>query len=408
MLSMIEDVQDAVQQAVTRQCVLFVVYAADDSIGASFIDDSVNTAEDLMARHVVLRIYPDTVAESSFFQIFPRHNAPALFAIRGARVLGVFSADDGDSSFRAQIEQLLEAELEAEPTPSPAPEAERESVPSPGPSSSSPSSSTNPAPSSARATNDFIKERQRNEQARQRVLRLLQEDRLEQQAREKRERQIHESLKREKPEQEPSSSFHRPASAVAIVVRLFDGTTIKSTFRRDQTLGDVRTWIEQQLDISYPPFSLHCTHLRRMLSDVDELKTLQELDLYPSATITLRPVPTYTTVQNQWSIGDSLSRGVSSVTNALSIFLGINYTPQQASPAPVSSSGSNAGPATSSSGTATPVPAVDELQMPDVASRTGSSNKIQTLEDHDPNKEDRKTYNGNQLSVEDNKGDNED
>lgn len=98
----------------------------------------------------------------------------------------------------------------------------------------------------------------------------------------------------------PSSRLESAGSrskVCALQVRLFDGTTIRSSFPSDATLGgQVRAWINQETtgDVPYN-FKQVLTPLpNKNLSVSEEGQSLQSQGLTPSATLILVPVPAYT------------------------------------------------------------------------------------------------------------------
>lgn len=82
----------------------------------------------------------------------------------------------------------------------------------------------------------------------------------------------------------------------ALQVRLFDGSTIRSRFKTDTTLKDVRTWVDEtRHDGSLPyTFKQVLTPLpNKNIDSTEENKALGDLGLAPSSTLVLIPVPTF-------------------------------------------------------------------------------------------------------------------
>jgi chemotaxis protein histidine kinase CheA len=100
----------------------------------------------------------------------------------------------------------------------------------------------------------------------------------------------------------PASQVFPPlntSSRCAIQVRLFDGSTIRERFSADETLADVRKWVDEtRRDVDGPDknapytFKVLLTPLPNRTIDVtEESKSLRELGLAPSATLILLRVP---------------------------------------------------------------------------------------------------------------------
>ena len=105
----------------------------------------------------------------------------------------------------------------------------------------------------------------------------------------------------------PSSaqgSAGRRSKVCALQVRLFDGTTIRSSFPSDATLGgQVRAWVNKEIEGDVPyNFKQVLTPLpNKNLSVSEEGESLQSQGLTPSATLILVPVPAYTSAYGMFT-----------------------------------------------------------------------------------------------------------
>ncbi|KAI5867437.1 hypothetical protein GGS23DRAFT_177802 [Durotheca rogersii] len=147
---------------------------------------------------------------------------------------------------------------------------------------------------------------------RKRILKRIEDDKLERRRREVEEKQARLLLSgitqsEDSPSPTSPTSLPRrqgPASTSSnadhcnIQVRLFDGSTIRSRFKSDSTLaGDVREWVDaERTDIdeggNAPPYTFRVvlTPLpNRAIRPSEESETLTSLDLVPSATLVLVP-----------------------------------------------------------------------------------------------------------------------
>ena len=272
-------------------------------------------------------------------------------------------------------------------------------------------------PNSKQATNRKYADerRQRLQEARlerERVLRLVENDKLERREKEERRKALamaeaHGKVEQSQPttSQETSSSKtdNRTFSAreCAIQVRLLDGTTLRSRFGSDQTLSkDVRSWIDSQRTDGDTPYNFKqilTPNPNRTLSISEEEESLASIGLAPSATLVLFPISGYTRAYDAGEPGllsRSLSAGYGMVSSGLGVvagtvgsFLGLGATQAQDSQpnahTPRANQAQPQGPSSSTSG---------------VQSR--STIRVKTL--HDQEREERKEqhefYNGNQVS----------
>ncbi|PYH44952.1 UBX domain-containing protein [Aspergillus saccharolyticus JOP 1030-1] len=203
-----------------------------------------------------------------------------------------------------------------------------------------------------------------------------------------------------KPHQDAPVRSPSPPKQYRLQVRLFDGSSVRSSFSPSQTIrANVRPWLDTQMQEEKRPYNLKhiLTPLpNRTLTIADEEQTLAELGLGSTANLVMVPISTYTDAYS--AAGSSLpvravssayglfSSAVGTATGLVGSFLGYGSSGQNATSAqPGQSSSSN--PSTSDSGSrARPV---------------GTSNRgpiIRTLRDHRDEQENSQLYNGNQLN----------
>ncbi|KAK5654365.1 hypothetical protein OQA88_7274 [Cercophora sp. LCS_1] len=158
---------------------------------------------------------------------------------------------------------------------------------------------------------DTLKRKQREaREERQRILKAIEDDKIaRREAQERREAERRAAAAADGgAEPQVAESTFAPASPLypksgritehcALQVRLLNGSTIRSKFLSKDTLKDVRQWVEQTTngDVGGSgkgyTFKILLTPLPNRTVDVtEEGKTLQELDLTPSATLILIPV----------------------------------------------------------------------------------------------------------------------
>lgn len=189
--------------------------------------------------------------------------------------------------------------------------------------------------------------------------------------------------------QEPKPIVARgPPTEYRLQVRLFDGSSVRSSFTPTQTIrNDVRAWLDQKMEDDNRPYNLKhiLTPLpSETLSVAQESQTLRDLGLGSTANLVMVPVSTYT---EAYSAAGSLPvRGISTVYNLASSaastatglvgsFLGYGSTaPASGADAPSAS------------------PATGNSQRP----RNAGPN-IRTLRDQQDGRGNSQLYNGNQV-----------
>lgn len=262
-----------------------------------------------------------------------------------------------------------------------------------------------------------------------------------------------------------SKSLKKSHEDCALLIRLFDGTALKKKFKAKETLADVRIWVDESRTDGAHPYSFFQPMIRKTFGDGEENQTLLELDLAPSASLVLKPAKGAISAayESGAALGSyvMLQRGAASVAGAVYTFLGIGYKPPQreqepvpemdvgdarmvreaaASAAQMRTSGlgnesendntmhANSGTASIvRSGISSPRPALSKVSSstsvnrlfderhaglgsnPSASSSTSNLGNVRTIHssraarDDDNDNEERRTYNGNQLSLEDNR-----
>ncbi|CAO3596072.1 unnamed protein product [Absidia cylindrospora] len=73
-------------------------------------------------------------------------------------------------------------------------------------------------------------------------------------------------------------------------IRQGDGANMRHSFNAANTLGEVRTWIDENRTDGDQPYKLLAQFPTRQFSAGDEEKTLRTLELIPSGTIIMKPI----------------------------------------------------------------------------------------------------------------------
>lgn len=337
-------VQLAVQTSLLANKPLFVFLEGEQPASSTFAErllyeDNIITSK--LQSFVCLRLVHNTAEYGYFQQIFPNLQLPSFYIVSRGKLLDVIT----ESTTRAQFEQRIDAIAAAGTAvdgPSPALSVQ-ETVPgllegssassnvassvntasssnavsSPQGSSSGRQGDAGPAnlhplaPSSSidhdksvRRHQEKVAAQKREEQAeRQRIRALLKADRKERDSKKKPSRGPG-------PRTSPAPPKSPSNASCALVIRLFDGRSLKGVFSGSQTLNDVRSWLDSEAGgliipdagSSMPSFAtashpqpthyvFHSPALpRTTFTDAQEFRPLAELGLTPRSVLILKPI----------------------------------------------------------------------------------------------------------------------
>ncbi|KAI1067784.1 hypothetical protein LB507_010507 [Fusarium sp. FIESC RH6] len=170
------------------------------------------------------------------------------------------------------------------------------------------------------------KKRQQDQEERARILKRIEDDKAERRLRaEEREKQRIENMKGgdvaaslvSAPETKLAAST-KTGGMTALQVRLFDGSTLRSRFKTNAPLKEIRQWVDETRTDGAQPYTFKqvLTPLpNRNIDETEEDKAIGELGLSPSSTLVLIPVKKFT------SAYDGDSQGI--VSRIISFILGI-------------------------------------------------------------------------------------
>jgi hypothetical protein len=233
-------------------------------------------------------------------------------------------------------------------------------------------------------------EQQRKEE-RERVLNQIKQDKEARRRREAEEKARHTA------ETRASRSSATKLQEYRLQVRLFDGTSVRSSFPPSATVcSTIRPWLDEQRSDGSQPYTLKhvLTPLpSHTISVSEEEKTLEELGLGPTANLVMIPVQSYTEAYASSSSSSLPVRAVSagyslvssvvgSVAGTVGSFLGYGQAGAASSNTPPVSGGNN----NSSNNNKQPRP-----------TSSGPGTNIRTLRDQREAEDDNQFYNGNQV-----------
>ncbi|PKS09366.1 hypothetical protein jhhlp_003980 [Lomentospora prolificans] len=152
-------------------------------------------------------------------------------------------------------------------------------------------------PEQKKLAEDIKKRQKEAAEERKRILQRIEADKADRRA-------VREALKREPTSGDvaaalanaPTTKIAKTSSLTALVVRLYDGSTLRSRFPHASTIRhDIRKWVdESRKDGVNDPYAFRVAlspTSTRLIEETEEEKSLQDLGLSPSATLVLVPGP---------------------------------------------------------------------------------------------------------------------
>ncbi|KAL6453702.1 UBX7 UBX domain-containing protein 7 [Candida maltosa Xu316] len=357
-------VQQAVATTIQQQKSLFVFLTTGENEQTSefldrFIDqDMVDT---LNSNFVLLKLIKDT-QDFSYFNLV----VPSFYIVNSGKVEVIISDETTTEEFKNAIDKLVHTNKpqtnntqhdqprESTGTQSPTPVVQQpQPKPQPPKQQQQQEQQQNNNAKPPLSEHEISVQKHKKEVERLRKEKLAEKRRLRELLRaDQREREL-----RAKQELSPAAEDHhteksfssRRASstssdACALAIKLFDGSTIKQEFKAQDTLLDVRTWLESQVEIippvtSMPSFAtsaytlptgyvFHCPALPRItFSEEQESNSLETLHLTPRSALILKPTYDEPDSDNANSPGErsgifrSIFSGIGKVAGAvLSVF----------------------------------------------------------------------------------------
>lgn len=236
-----------------------------------------------------------------------------------------------------------------------------------------------------------IKKKQEAKSDRERILRQIENDKLERIEKEKQRKAAVAANNSDinTPHQHNVELKQVNSMECAIQVRQFDGSTIRSKFTSGQTLLNVRYWIDNQRRDGDAPYTFRqilAPMPNRPLTISEEAESLQSLSLTPSATLIMVPIRSgYTTAYEAESgyISGALNTSVRIVSGGVGLIR--------------SSIGSLLGYGQSSITPPPPPPPSQLMQGVENPSHGTRSRNMRTLNDQRAQSENHEFYNGNQV-----------
>ncbi|KAM0417375.1 hypothetical protein ACHAPT_012609 [Fusarium lateritium] len=168
------------------------------------------------------------------------------------------------------------------------------------------------------------KRKQQDQDERARILKRIADDKEERRMRaEERQKQRAETV------DAPASALKLPAitktsGMTALQVRLFDGSTLRSRFKSDTALKEIRGWVDESRTDGKQPYTFKqvLTPLpNKNIDETEEDKAIGDLGLSPSSTLVLIPVKKYVSAYD--GSGNILTRFIYFILGFFTWFFGL-------------------------------------------------------------------------------------
>ncbi|SMN20180.1 similar to Saccharomyces cerevisiae YJL048C UBX6 UBX (ubiquitin regulatory X) domain-containing protein that interacts with Cdc48p [Maudiozyma saulgeensis] len=394
---------DSVEGAVTESLKtnrILVVYnsdKSDDWLNQWFQVDE-NNVTHLKGAAVWLKLVKGTPQFQYFEQVFPNVVVPSVYLVFNGKIKTILQGDTTHSMW-GQLLHSLGVVPESVPHNKPKPE-----VPS-GTFRESVQETTQQV-----YHDEVVKERRADKEERERILRLLEADKEERKAAEGHSQDLNTEPIEVRDNIKDRRRLH--TANCTLQIRLTNSETLTRTFKSDDILNEVRTWVDVNRTDGDHPYAFHRNIPRMTFSESDEMKTLEQLELTPRSALILQPL---NITDRNIKIAEAQQAGLlNKVYSGFSSWWGTSPSEQQhfqASSSPYLPSEHrtelNHHQQSSSKIIAASDPQINREQSDtNINSRSVTPNVYQLVNSDDLNDDHEKnTYNGNNVSLEKNDDD---
>lgn len=359
-------VQEAVQKSLKNNQALFVFLSRDDETSRTFAKDLLQTkvgdsgqsiSEKVQKEFVGLKLIEDTTEYGYFRQIFHDLVVPSFYVVDKGQLLDVVTQECTPDQFVERITKICnrlehvraESSVVNEQTETHTNAGSHEPIVVLGRQEehiSVPQSQMRSNTLGRDHDQDVVRHKRQIEmlkreehEEKKRIRALLEADKRERHLRQmnsSREVVANEALEENKMHNSNTSKY----DMCSLSIKLFDGNSLKHDFKANQTLNDVRSWLDNETDhliipnanaslpsfatASYPQpthYVFHHPVLPRITySDDQEFKKLSDLDLCPRSVLILKPIYDDKSYVNAYPNGRAPAGYLRSVGGAISKF----------------------------------------------------------------------------------------
>ncbi|UPK91563.1 hypothetical protein LCI18_002498 [Fusarium solani-melongenae] len=337
--------QDGISTAVGQQKLVlcFVTDESEEGVQweTEFLTD--DTLSDLIKGHAIaLRLTAGSEEAGYLAQIFPLPRTPTVVIIKNGDLKEYITPGTSKEDFIRRVQSVFNSTTSSsaatQPTPAPPSAPAQPEPPTAAPPAVAPQTSTSEnvrrilADRAARlqeqreaekkakeerakaekakaaamdkdnaaahkAADAVRKRKQQDLEERARILKRIADDKAERRMRaEERQKQRSETVETPIEAVTELPSMTKVGSMTALQVRLFDGSTLRSRFKSETALKEVRSWVDESRADGKQPYTFKqvLTPLpNKNIDETEEDKTIGDLGLSPSSTLVLIPVKKY-------------------------------------------------------------------------------------------------------------------
>lgn len=263
----ISSVEEAVSLSLSSQKCLVVYNALDDE--DSWLDTWLKSDSllELKDQAIWLKLKRSSEQFKYFEQLFPSVVVPSIYVIKDGKIVTIIQ---GNQASTKQLADALGVSLMPHVTDQRSFKDQVEET------------------TQRKHLEEVRKQKQIAKEEKERILKLVKADRAERRAFENRpssedntNSEVHDNIKDMK-------RLH--AKTCVLMIRLTNSSTLTSQFDSQQSLNDVRKWVDEHRTDGDCLYAFHRSIPRVTFAESDELKSLEALELLPRSVLLLKPL----------------------------------------------------------------------------------------------------------------------
>lgn len=320
-------VEQAVSSTISEQKALFVYLVTStytentDTFLPKFIDDQ--TTAIIKSNFILLKLTPNTVEFGYFSQLFKDLIVPSFYIVNEGKIEAVISNDTTKEEFIKIIGKLTKKVKSSDNVSTRENISNENNVVIENLARNNSQSSSDHDKSVRKYQEKVARMRQEKIEEKKRLRALLEADQKERKLKEQENANVESKLSVHSPSSRKTSTSS--TNSCVLSIKLFDGSTMKCEFKSQDTLIDVRKWLDSEVEIippaksmpsfattAYPyptGYAFHRPALPRVTYlEEQESNTLANLDLTPRSALILKP--TYNEVDSDKPDNDVGKTGI--------------------------------------------------------------------------------------------------
>ncbi|RSL53820.1 hypothetical protein CEP54_010223 [Fusarium duplospermum] len=337
--------QDGISTAVGQQKLVLCFVTDESEEGVQWENEFLTdeTLSDLIKDHAIaLRLTAGSEEAGYLAQIFPLPRTPTVVIIKNGDLKEYITPGTSKEEFIRRVQSVFNSTTSSSAATQPAPAAPPSAPAQPEPPATAPPAETpqtstsetvrriladraaklaaqreaekkakeerakadrakaamdNDNAAAHKAADAVRKRKQQDQEERARILKRIEDDKAERRMRaEERQKQRAETVETPVEAVTKLPSMNKVGSMTALQVRLFDGSTLRSRFKSETALKEVRSWVDESRTDGKQPYTFKqvLTPLpNKNIDETEEDKAIGDLGLSPSSTLVLIPVKKY-------------------------------------------------------------------------------------------------------------------